>query len=106
GYPLINEMQQDGTTVQYFERARFEWHPGAAPDNYDVLLGLLGDELTVSRRAAGERAFQSTAPTDTGDCTYFAQTGHNLCGPFAAYWNDFGGLALYGYPISEAVTEN
>jgi len=103
GYPLTNEIQQHGTTMQYFERARFEWHPGAAPDNYDVLLGLLGNELTVNRRAAGEAPFQSVIADDA--CTYFAPTGHNLCAPFIDYWNDYGGLAIYGYPISEAFSE-
>lgn len=106
GYPLTNEFQQDGTTMQYFERARFEWHPGAAPDDYDVLLGLLGDELTLQQRASGEPEFKSSVPNTADDCTYFAPTGHNLCAPFAAYWNDFGGLALYGYPISEAFRVN
>jgi hypothetical protein len=104
GYPLTNEFQQNGTTMQFFERARFEWHPGAAPDNYDVLLGLLGDELTRNRRAAGEAPFPPVAAND--DCSYFAPTGHNLCDPFNDYWNANGGLAIFGYPISEAFTEN
>lgn len=103
GYPLTNEIQQHGTTMQYFERARFEWHPGAAPDNYDVLLGLLGDEVTAKRRAAGEAPFQPVAANDA--CTYFAPTGHNLCNPFSDYWNANGGLAIIGYPISEAFSE-
>jgi hypothetical protein len=30
--------------VQWFERARFEWHPGNA-DSYRVLLGRLGAEV-------------------------------------------------------------
>jgi hypothetical protein len=33
------------------------------------------------------------------------QTGHNLCGGFRDYWNKFGGLAVYGYPISEEFAE-
>ena len=33
GYPLTEEFQQNGLTVQYFERARFEWHPGTKPQN-------------------------------------------------------------------------
>ncbi|HNP72558.1 MAG TPA: hypothetical protein PKK15_15665, partial [Kouleothrix sp.] len=32
-------------TVQYFERARFEYHPENAGTPYEVLLGLLGREL-------------------------------------------------------------
>ena len=47
GYPISQPFTDpaSGLTVQYFERARFEYHPeNAAP--YDVLLGLLGnDEL-------------------------------------------------------------
>jgi hypothetical protein len=104
GYPLTDEFQQHGTTMQYFERARFEWHPGAARDNFDVLLGLLGDEVTANRRAAGEAPFQPVSADDA--CAYYAPTGHNLCAPFVDYWNDNGGLAIYGYPISEAFSEN
>ena len=29
GYPISEEVVENGLTVQYFERARFEWHPGA-----------------------------------------------------------------------------
>jgi hypothetical protein len=40
------ETNANGDTVltQWFERARFEWHPGN-PDAYKVLLGLLGREV-------------------------------------------------------------
>src|SRR5437588_7343141 len=47
GYPISNEMAEksdtDGKTytVQYFERAVFEYHPENHPP-YDVLLSLLG----------------------------------------------------------------
>lgn len=47
GFPISEEMDgltEDGdpVRVQYFERARFEWHPGADPSNYDVMLTRLG----------------------------------------------------------------
>ncbi len=103
GYPLTEEFQQNGVTVQYFERARFEWHPGAWPARYDVLLGLLGNELTVGRSGT---AFQPAAASNSTDCTYFAATGHNLCGTFRTFWNEFGGLAVFGMPISEPFQEN
>lgn len=46
GYPISPEMQDNnGVTVQWFERARFEWHPGTRPARYDVLLGRIGAEL-------------------------------------------------------------
>ena len=34
----------NGRTVQYFERARFEWHPENSPP-WDILLGRLGAEV-------------------------------------------------------------
>ncbi len=43
GYPLTNERDEDGMTVQYFERAVFEWHPENQP-GYRVLLRRLGAE--------------------------------------------------------------
>jgi hypothetical protein len=54
GLPLTEpkmETNSSGDTVmtQWFERARFEWHPGN-PDQYKVLLGLLGKEV----RAGGQ----------------------------------------------------
>ena len=55
GYPISEEFDEanaappagDGQTytVQYFERARFEYHPENAGTPYEVLLGLLGREL-------------------------------------------------------------
>ncbi len=33
GYPRSEFMYEDGYIVQYFQRARMEWHPEAAPDS-------------------------------------------------------------------------
>ncbi len=41
GYPLTDEIEEDGMTVQYFERAVFEWHPGNE-ERHRVLLRRLG----------------------------------------------------------------
>ena len=103
GMPLTEEFQENGVTVQYFERERFEWHPGVYPSHFDVLLGLLGNEVTQGRGM--ETPFQTAAPKTATGCTYYAETGHNLCGGFAAYWNKYGGLAVYGFPISEEFQE-
>lgn len=104
GYPITDELQVNGLTVQWFERARFEWHPGAYPARFDVELGLLGVQAasTVTNRTP----FQKVAANPAPGCTYFAATGHSLCGGFAAYWNAFGGLAVFGYPITEELQVN
>lgn len=51
GYPISEELDEgngDGSgrayTVQYFQRARFEYHPELAGTPYEVQLGLLGDQ--------------------------------------------------------------
>ena len=36
---------------------------------------------------------------------YFPETGHNLGGTFADFWEANGGLAVFGYPLSEVFEE-
>ncbi len=36
---------------------------------------------------------------------YFSQSQHNLSGKFLDYWQTHGGLATFGYPLSEPVTQ-
>ena len=38
---------------------------------------------------------------DDANCTYFPETCHRLCFGFRDYWNANGGLAIFGFPISE-----
>jgi subtilisin family serine protease len=107
GYPLSEEFQEvsptDGKTytVQYFERNRFEHHPEFAGSRNEVLMGLLGIEMTRGRTFLPGAPFQST-PTNV----YFRETQHSLSGPFLKYWQEHGGLPIFGYPISEELVEN
>jgi hypothetical protein len=107
GFPISEEFTErspiDGKdyTVQYFERNRFEYHPENKGTPYEVLLGLLGRDLTLGRVFA-------TAPPpleSTPVRAYFAATGHSLSGEFLTYWLDNGGLAIFGYPLSEPFVE-
>jgi subtilisin family serine protease len=108
GYPLSEEFSElsatDGKlyTVQYFERNRFEYHPEFAGTPNEVLMGLLGVDSTKGR------TFPAGQPIagDPGRTTFFKETQHSLSGPFLAYWKAKGGLAVFGYPISEPVSEN
>jgi spore germination protein YaaH len=55
GYPITEELREinpeDGKTytVQYFERGRFEHHPEHEGTQFDVLMGLLGNEMLRER---------------------------------------------------------
>ncbi len=93
--------QTDGRTytVQYFQRNRFEFHPEKNDPN-KVLLGLLGSELTRGRTFAPGAPVPNTSTTQ-----YFPETQHTLSDRFLAYWNAKGGLAIFGYPISEPLQE-
>ena len=63
GYPVTEVITEDGRPVQYFERARMEYHAEFEGTPYRVLLGLLARELTtpemfpVGRAAQGGRHF-------------------------------------------------
>ncbi|HYO50230.1 MAG TPA: PQQ-dependent sugar dehydrogenase [Chloroflexia bacterium] len=108
GYPLSPETVEvsptDGRTyiTQWFERNRFEYHP-ENPAEHRVLLGLLGRDLTRGRES--EVHFQSVPDPAPSPCLYFTQTDHTLCHSFRKYWEQNGGLALYGYPLSEEFEE-
>ncbi len=142
GYPITRVFESGGVRVQYFERARFEYHPENNDPNYQVELGLLTAYLTQGRTfpkatpipatptprppaTPTARATPTTCPvgasctptpvtptvpttpTPTPEPTmiYFNQTGHNLGGSFYTYWKTRGGLASFGYPISEELRE-
>jgi len=99
GYPISEPFTERGYTVQYFERNRFELHPENQPP-YNVLLGRLGVDLLSGRTFSKVAAFQSNK-----DHRYFAETGHSLNFAFLGYWNTHGGLAQFGYPVSEEIQE-
>lgn len=46
-------------------------------------------------------AVNRVGPVNAPNVTYFAETGHTLSGAFRDYWNKSGGLAIFGFPISE-----
>jgi hypothetical protein len=104
GYPITDDYVDPATRmlVQYFQKARFEWHPGN-PDPYKVQLGLLGTELGKGQAPIPiSKIPQANGPS----CEYFAETGHSLCFVFHDYWLSHGGLDRFGYPISEYGSEN
>ena len=107
GYPLTEPFQQvsdvDGKVylTQYFERAVFELHPENQPP-HDVLLSLLGAEA-YRQKYGSEGAPGQRVSTDNP--RYFPETGHTIGGKFRRYWEEHGGVAQQGYPMSDEFTE-
>jgi hypothetical protein len=109
GFPISAERVEqagDGKSyrTQWFERNRFEYHPENRPP-YDVQLGLLGVER-LARQGIDWRSLQKVGGPPAAGCRYFPETGHSLCPPFRAYWERNGGLAIFGFPISEPFDED
>lgn len=107
GYPISQELQEksdtDGKvyTVQYFERAVFEMHTENRAPN-DVLLSLLG---SFAYRQKYPQAAYGQQANNQPDSILFAQTGYRVGGKFLKYWQEHGGLAQQGYPISDEFKE-
>jgi hypothetical protein len=103
GHPLTEEFETSGIQMQYFEYALFEQHPEYARTEYEVLLARLGAYL-ANRRVVAETI--AAEPEYRPGCTFMEVTEHNICGPFAAYWNAYGDLLVFGYPVTEQFTED
>jgi hypothetical protein len=104
GLPITEPIIENGLTVQYLERARLEYHPEISPNNPNrqVLLTRLGVIMSQSR---GLTFIPLSSGSSTFTSVYFRETGHNLANAFLDYWQRNGGLAVFGYPISEEFVE-
>ena len=117
--PRRSEISLDDGRVyemQWFERARYELHP-ENPGPNDVLLGRLGlsrvEGLGKIDVSTGEVAHPTdfpfvgvSQPGGLGERKrWFPETRHTLSGKFLEYWNKYGGLSQFGFPLSEPFQE-
>jgi hypothetical protein len=54
---------------------------------------------------ANQSAFLPVEPAATAGVRFFAETGHTLRGEFRSFWEQQGGLPIFGFPISEVFSE-
>lgn len=89
GYPLTEAfVNEDGVLVQYFQRARFEMLP-----NGQVGLSPIGAALYEAGRPP------ANYDTNPATCRNF-ETGFSVCMDFLRFFDEHGGLAQFGQPIS------
>ena len=112
GYPISpvrTERNPDtfiGYSVQYFERNRFELHPENVGTPYYILLGRLGVAAADRSKLRNPAPFARRGGLAPGEqAWYFAETGHTLRGGFLDYWQNRGGIAIFGFPLSEEFQE-
>ena len=101
GYPLTDEFTQDGRRVQYFQKVRMEGHPELS-EPYHVQLGLLGDELGYRQPPISSAEIP---PANHPQRRYYPETGHTVSFAFLDYFDEHGGLDIFGYPITEFLVE-
>jgi hypothetical protein len=107
GYPIsdmfteISGLNGKPYTVQYFERAVFEYHPENQPP-FNVLLSQLG---TFQYKKKYPNGAPGQTPNTSEGSVLFSETGKRVGGKFLAYWQQNGGLAQQGYPISDEFME-
>ncbi len=92
GYPITEEIiSKDGKRVQYFQRARFEYYPDR-PEGQRVQLTPLGSATYVAGTQLN--IFSPFA------CRTYSETGYAVCFTFLEFFDKYGGVAQFGYPIS------
>jgi hypothetical protein len=96
GYPITDEfVDNEGRLLQYFQRFRMELDPDSPAQ---VQLGNLAEEMNLADRPV-------SAP-DNSAGRFYTETGHTLHPNFAAFFDAYGGVALFGYPITKYLPEN
>jgi hypothetical protein len=99
GYPISEEFEEDRRVVQYFQRARLEWHPELAGTPYEVQVSLLGERLANKRGLLPQPAIE---PFESWQWSrYFPETGHSVHSAFLRYFDRNGGADVLGYPLTE-----
>ncbi len=69
-------------------------------DLYLRLTRELSDKFRAEVGRGAQPQPQPQPPANNGPCQDFPQTGHRVCGRILQYWQQNGGLPVFGYPIT------
>ncbi|MCC6630213.1 MAG: hypothetical protein IT340_22765 [Chloroflexi bacterium] len=104
GYPLTesfpigegSELYVRDVTVQYFERGRLELH-----ESFTSLQG--SGTVTAQRLGLQFAAVRPPVPASSSapERVRFDTYGHTVADGFKAFWDANGGVAAFGYPLTE-----
>lgn len=104
GEPITEAFTDPRTNllVQYFEKARFEYHPTEPPQR-QVHLSPLGINHYLLAR---DQILPNQVIDNWQGCRVFSDTGLHVCMAFLAYFEANGGEYTFGPPVSNAVWLN
>ena len=100
GQPISDPIQVNGRTIQWYERTRLEEWPEFSGTDYAVQSGRVGAEFTTGLDFPKQIFFVSRP-----DLRFFPETGHAVRGGFLQFWEQNGGLMVFGFPISDELQE-
>jgi hypothetical protein len=94
GYPITEQFTHENTTIQYFQNVLMELEPDGGVGLSPIALEMDNDQPPI-------------APPEQADLLqrYFSETGHLVDERFYNYFRTHGGVAVFGYPITEAIIE-
>lgn len=101
GLPITEVEVKGDLKVQQFERARFELHPDGV-----VRLGHVGVTALGLYDIPEKYSQYNIEYFLTGDVRFFPETGYTVTGVFVDFWDNNGGLEIFGYPISPGFYED
>jgi hypothetical protein len=96
GAPLTEALWERDRIVQYFERARFEFHP-ENPEPYRVQVSMLGDLYSSTDVPMKSGAIP---PANNPNFRYFPESGQMISFAIKEYFDKSGGTEILGYPTS------
>jgi lipoprotein-anchoring transpeptidase ErfK/SrfK len=120
GNPITPEFNLNGHIVQYYQYARFEYWPEDADGNV-VHLGKIGEELRPQLFMRQQSAAVTSSIAETARVSlawlpvassvasqpnsdtfiYIPETGHTIANGFKGFWDNSGGAAFLGNPLTE-----
>jgi len=102
GSPITEQFTdtQSGRLIQYFQRSRFELHL-ENPAGQQVVLTNLGPNVYKHSPPSG--SVNTFTPIG---CRYYPDTSFSLCYAFLEFFDQNGGEAIFGKPISPFVFYN
>lgn len=101
GYPITEELVENGRRVQYFQRARMDAYP-ENPTGSRVQLAPLAELMGKATQPIDPS--QRPASGDPNQ-RYYPETGHSVSFNFLSFFDARGGVDVFGYPITEFFNE-